>query len=148
MRGSSREALRAVTVLVEAVLLQEREVVALIEDLDLGVGIELAETADLAILLRHELLVHRRDFDVRLELREVEVGGELLDDLALLVPLDIERTRLVFPLDLIEVEKPCVLPLAFVSEVDAVALESRSPGRDACPAASLAAALSRRALRL
>src|SRR5207302_722382 len=134
-----------VAVAVEAVLLQQREVVALVEDLDLAVRVQLAQSPDLLVLLRDELLVHRRHFDVGVELRQEEVRRELLDDLALLVPLDVERPRLVLPFDLVEVEQARVLAFALVREVDAVALQAVA-GRDAGPAL-VPARLSRCALR-
>ena len=53
----------------QAVLGDEREVVALVEDLASDLRVPLTEPPDLAVLLRDELLVERRDLDV-----EVVVG--------------------------------------------------------------------------
>src|SRR5207249_2154564 len=112
---------------VQTVLLEKRQVIALIEDLDLDARVELAQSPDLAVLPGDELLVHRRDLDVEIEVRKVEVRRESLGDGAVFVPLDVEGTGFVLPVDLIEVEEPRVLTLAGVREIDAVARQS--PGR-------------------
>src|SRR5512141_1039742 len=112
----------------EPVLLDEREVVALVEDLAVHARVQLAEAAHLPVLLRHELLVQRRDLDVEVVLREVEVGGEPLDHVAVLVPLEIERRGLVLPVDLVEVEQLRELALAGVGEPNGVALQGRRSG--------------------
>src|SRR5215210_2312874 len=115
---SPRDAARADSAgqVLEAVLRHERQIVALIEDLALHIRVQLAQPTDLSVLLRHQLLVQRRDLDVEVVLRQVEVGRETLDDPAVLVPLEIERRRLVVPGDLIEVEQPGELALAGVRE--------------------------------
>jgi hypothetical protein len=74
---------------------------------------------DLSVLLRHELLVERRDLNVEVELWEVEVGREPVRDVAGAVPVDVESRRLVEPLDLVEVEELRELALAVVGELDA-----------------------------
>ncbi len=48
----------------EPVLHEEVQVVALVEHLDVDLGVQLTQPARLAVLLRHELLVQRRDLDV------------------------------------------------------------------------------------
>src|SRR5207249_1175015 len=48
----------------QAVLADQGEIVALVEDLAGHVWIDLPEPADLAVLLRDELLIERRDLDV------------------------------------------------------------------------------------
>jgi hypothetical protein len=101
----------------QTVLEQQVHVVALVEDLALDVGVELLQAAYLAVLLRHELLVERRDLDVEIELRKVEVGREAVRDVARSIPIDVERRRFVEPLDLVEVEELCELPLAVVGEL-------------------------------
>jgi hypothetical protein len=108
--------------LLEAVLHKEVQVVPLIEDLAANVGVELTEAANLAVLLRHELLVHRRDLDVDVFLRQVEVGPEVARGLVPVVPFDREGSRLVLPRDVVEVEQPGELALAGVREFDAVGL--------------------------
>src|SRR6185312_15967240 len=57
----------------EAVLHQELQVVALVEHLDLHVGVELDQPARLAVLLGDQLLVERGDLDVEVVRRQVEV---------------------------------------------------------------------------
>jgi len=106
---------------VEAIFLEQPEIIALVEDLDVDRRVELAEPPDLAVLPGDELLVHSRDLDIQVEVSQVEIRGELLGDLAFVVPLDVERARLVVPIDLVEVEEPGELSLARVSEIGAVA---------------------------
>ena len=62
----------------EAVLHEEVEVVALVQHLHAHLGMQLAEPTGLAVLLGDELLVERRDLDVEVVGREVEVGAERL----------------------------------------------------------------------
>jgi hypothetical protein len=61
-------------------------------------------------------LVERGYLDVQIELGEIEVGRETLRDRPRAVPGDIERGRLVAPLDLIEVEQASELPLAVMGK--------------------------------
>jgi hypothetical protein len=100
----------------EPVLQEQIEVVALVEDSTTDVGIERAQTPDLAVLLGDQLLIQRGYLDVEIELGEIEVGGEALGDGPRAVPGDVERRRLVAPLDLIEVEQAGELALAVVRE--------------------------------
>ena len=104
--------------LFEPVLHQQVQVVLLVEDLALHVGIEAQQATNLPILLRDQLLVERRDLDVEVVLGQVEVGREPLRGIAITVPLDIERGRFVRPLDLVEVEELRELTLAVVREID------------------------------
>src|SRR5207245_8436517 len=67
--------------------------------------------------------VQRGDLDVEVELHEVEVRGEALDNVAVTIPPDVERRRLVLPTDLIEVEQARELTLGCVREADGVALQ-------------------------
>src|SRR4029453_1678313 len=110
----------------KAVLGQQPEVVALVEDLDADVRVELAQAPDLAVLLGHQPLVERGDLDVEPEGGQVEVGAEVLRRLPGGVPLDREGGRLVLPLDPVEVEQPGELPLGVVREGDLVGRPSRS----------------------
>ena len=99
-----------------AELEQQHPEVAGVEQLDPDVRVQLAQPAQLAVLLAHELLLERRELDVQLEVGQVEVGREALDDVAVEVPGDRERVRLVRPADLVEVEDPGELRLARVGE--------------------------------
>jgi hypothetical protein len=108
----------------QAVLHEQAEVVPLVEDLAAHLGILLAQAADLAVLLRDQLLVERGDLDVLVVRGEVEVGGEPLGDIALGVPVDVERAGLVVPFDLVEVEKPGELPFGIVGKGDGLAAGS------------------------
>src|SRR5262245_63542303 len=89
---------------VEPVALREALDVAAVEELHPHVGIELPQLAQLPVLAGDERLLHHRDLDVEILLREVEVGRERLDDAALLVALEHERARLVLPGNAVEVE--------------------------------------------
>ena len=53
-----------------------------VEQLDADVRVELAQAAQLAVLLAHELLLERRELDVELHVRQVEVRREALDHVA------------------------------------------------------------------
>ena len=57
-----------------AVLEHERPEVTGVEQLDVEVGVELAQAAQLAVLLAHELLAERRHLEVELEVGQVEIG--------------------------------------------------------------------------
>jgi hypothetical protein len=61
-------------------------------------------------------LVERGDLDEQVVGREVEVGTEGLDGIALAVALENERTGLVLPRDAVEVEELRELPLGVVRE--------------------------------
>ena len=113
---------RLLSGLFETVFHQKVQVVPLVEDLAFDVGIELTEAPDLAVLLRDQTLVERGDLDEKVVRRKVEIGSEFLDDLAVLVPFDVERARLVFPIDLVEVEELRELALRVVREADSLAL--------------------------
>jgi len=104
--------------LIESVFDHQMEIVALVENLALGVRVDGPETADFLVLLGHEFLVHRRDLDVQVVVGKIEVGGEPFDRLALGVKFDRKTLRLVIPWDTIEIEKKGELALTVVSEVD------------------------------
>ena len=84
----------------------------------------------LAVLLGNELLVKGRDLYVEIERRQVEVGREPLGGVALTVPIDVERGRLVLPGDLIEVQKLGELAFTVVGELDG--LVRKGYGRFPC----------------
>src|SRR5687768_10567774 len=100
----------------ETVLLHETLDVTPVEELHLHVGIPLFELPDLAVLPRHERLLHRRDLYVEVLVREVEVRPGRLDDAPLPVRLEDERTRFVLPPDSIEIEKLRDLEFRLVDE--------------------------------
>lgn len=102
----------------QPVLHQQAEVVALIQHLDANVGIELPQPSSLAILLRDELLVERRDLDVEVVRRKVEVGSEGLRRIAVTIAFEDELPGLVLPRDVVEVEQLGELPLRVVREPD------------------------------
>ncbi len=106
--------------LFQPVLDQQVQVITLVEDLALHVRIKLHQAARFTVLLRHQLLVERRDLDVEIERRQVEVGREPLRRGAASIPLDVEGGGLVAPLDPIEVEELRELTLAVVRERDAL----------------------------
>ena len=83
-----------------AELEHQRPEVAGVEQLDVEVRVELAQAAELAVLLADELLAERRHLEVQVEVRQVEVRREALDDVAVEVPEDREGVRLVLPADL------------------------------------------------
>src|SRR5690606_22566273 len=68
--------------------------------------------------LGDELLAHRGDLDVQVLFGQIEVRGEELARVALPVPGDGERPRLVLPRDPVEVQQECELSFAVVSELD------------------------------
>jgi hypothetical protein len=90
----------------------------LVQHADLHVGVLLDEPPRLAILLRHELLVERRDLDVEVVRRQIEVGRERLDRPSVAVVFEGERTRLVLPDDAVEVEQLRELPFGVVRETN------------------------------
>ena len=95
---------------------QQHPEVARVEQLDPDVRVELAQPAELAVLLAHQLLLERGQLDVQLDVREVEVGREALDDVPVQVPADRERVGLVGPADVVEVEDARELGLARMRE--------------------------------
>lgn len=104
--------------LLESVFDHQMEIVALVENLALGVRVDGPETAHLLVLLGHEFLVHRRDLDEEVIVGKVEVGSEPLGWLTFRVELDWKTPGLVIPWDTIEVEQEGELPLTVVGEFD------------------------------
>src|SRR6187551_505345 len=88
--------------------------VALVEQLDLDLRVELPQLAELPVLPRDERLLHHGHLEIEVLLGEVEVGRERLDDLPLRVALEDERRRLVEPRDAVVVEDLRVLELGLV----------------------------------
>jgi hypothetical protein len=94
------------------------QIVALVKDLAVDLGVELGEPANLPILLGHQLLIHRGDLYEQVVVGEIEIRGEKLGGLAIAIPGDRERAGLVIPFNAIEVQEECKLPLTVVSERD------------------------------
>ena len=82
----------------------EVQVVPLIKDLAVDVGMEFLETSNRTVLLGDQFLAHGRDLDVEIILGQVEIGGEELGRRTVFVPCDRERFRLVVPWDAVEVQ--------------------------------------------
>jgi hypothetical protein len=81
----------------EAVLDQQVQVVALIQDLADNSWIQRHETAGFAVLLGYQLLIERGYLDINVEVGEVEIGREAARRVAVPVPIDVEGGRLVVP---------------------------------------------------
>src|SRR5262249_10957497 len=82
---------------VESVSLGQALDVALVEELDVHVRVLLAQLAELAVLPRHERLLHHCHLEEQVLLGQEEVRGERFGDAPLLVALEHERPRLVVP---------------------------------------------------
>ena len=108
--------------LLEPVLHEQAQIVPLIEDLALDLGVNLPQATHLAVLLGDQLLAHRRDLDVQIVIGEIEVRSEELCRCAVGGELDRKLARFVFPFDLVEIEQSRKLPLALVCEIDLLCL--------------------------
>ena len=104
----------------EPVLDQQLEVVTLIEDFAVDVGVELFQPTNLPVLLGDQLLIHRGDFDEEVVAREVEIRCEEPGRLPFFVPGDREGARLIGPLDSIEVEKSSELTFTVMGKLSDV----------------------------
>ena len=96
--------------------LDEGGVVTPVQDLHPHVGVAGLEQPHLAVLAGDELLAQRRELEVHVERRKVEVRRERFERPALLVCREHERARLVVPLDAVEVEELGETPLGVMSE--------------------------------
>jgi hypothetical protein len=90
---------------IEIVPFQNRVKVALIDNEERDLGIELAEVTDLAILLRHQSLSEHGELDEEVLLGQIEVGAEPPHGYAALVPGERKLEWLVQPLVAVEGEK-------------------------------------------
>ena len=108
--------------------------VAGVEELDSQARVQLSQAADLPVLLAHEPLLERGQLHEQLELRQEEVGGEALEDVAVEIPEDREDLGLVLPFDLIEVEDPGELGFAGVGEPGPISDREALPRRSSRPA--------------
>jgi hypothetical protein len=104
----------------EAVLDQQVEIVALVKHFALNVRMVLSEKPHLSVLLRHELLTHRRDLYVDVILREVEVRPEVSDWISVVIPFESECVWLVFPVDSVEIQQPRKFLFAVVGELSEI----------------------------
>jgi hypothetical protein len=111
--------------LLQAVLHDQMEIVALVEDLASDVGVIFLELANLLVLFGHQLLVHRGDLHEQVVVGEKEVGCEELDGLTVF-EVDREAPCLVLPRDPVEIEEQCELTLTVVGELDVLG------GEDGC----------------
>ena len=117
------------------VLEHQRSEVSGIEELDPETRVQLAQSADLAVLLANESLLERRELDEELQIGQVEVRREALQDIAVEVPKDREDARFVLPGDLVEVQDAGELGLAGVGKgiVGSQAASRCLVGHDARP---------------
>ena len=99
----------------EAVPGQYPVVVPLVQQLDVDLRVELAQEAELAVLLRHQVLLQRGQLQPDVQVLQVEVRREQLHR-ASVVPAQGEGARLVDPPDAVEVQDAGELLLAGVGE--------------------------------
>ena len=91
--------------------LDERDVVALVEDHEVELWVELSEAPRLRVLPGHKTLVLRRQLYEAPVSRQPEVRPELLADRAITPPSQRELDRFIDPLDPVEIEQPGELAL-------------------------------------
>ncbi|MEA2001283.1 MAG: hypothetical protein U9N84_05275, partial [Actinomycetota bacterium] len=101
--------------LLQTVLDEEAEVVALVKDFALDLRVHFPEETYLLVLFGHKLLTHGRYLDVQVVLREVEIGSEELCRLAILEP-NCELARFIVPVDFVEIQESREQPVALVSK--------------------------------
>jgi hypothetical protein len=89
----------------KSVFLDQVQVVPLIEDLATHIWIELAEHADLGVLLGDQPLAHRGYLDEEVVIWQKEIRSEVLLRSTIPVPGDRERPRLVEKWNAVEVQK-------------------------------------------
>jgi hypothetical protein len=87
---------------IEIVSSQNRVKVALVDDEQWDLGIELAEVTHLAVLLRDQSLGEHSELDEEVLFGEIEVGTESLYRYPALVPCEGKLERLVEPLVAVE----------------------------------------------
>jgi hypothetical protein len=101
----------------EAVFLDQVEIIPLVEDLAADVRIETTKGPYFAVLFGDELLAHRGDLYEEVVVGKVEVGSEILVGPPFAVPGDGERPRLILPGDSVEIEERGKLALTVMSEL-------------------------------
>src|SRR3990172_4861464 len=102
--------------LAPAELARQGQAVLARQEPDLEVGVERLGLPDLPVLGGHEALLLGRELDVELLVRQVEGGGERLDDATLVSTVEWERGGLVLPVNAVEGEEPGELALGCVRE--------------------------------
>lgn len=122
--GRGRDIVEVVWIL-QTVFDDQLQVVALVKDLAMHVGIELRHHPHFAILLGYQLLIHRCYLDEQILSGEEEIGREELMGLAALVPADRKRARLVIPWNAVEVEEESELSFAVMGKVRLVGAKPR-----------------------
>src|SRR3990172_5978839 len=97
--------------LAPAELARQGQAVLARQEPDLEVGVERLGLPDLPVLGGHEALLLGRELDGEILVRQVEVGGERLDDAPLVIPVEREGGGLVLPVHAVEGEEPGELAL-------------------------------------
>jgi hypothetical protein len=88
----------------EAVFLNQVEIIPLVEDLAPDARIKTPECPYFSVLLGDELLAHRGDLNEEVVVGKVEVGSEVLVGPPFCVPGDGECPGLILPGDSVEIE--------------------------------------------
>ena len=83
--------------------------IVLVHDADVCSRIEFLQKRHLLPLDGGILLVHDGEFDIGIEARQIEVRREGLGDVSFRIPFQGEGARLIFPLQVIQVEDLCKL---------------------------------------
>ena len=97
---------------------EELVVVTTGEEDDVQIGMELADTSQLAMFPGDQALLHGGELDVEIVLGQIEVGGEHFGD-SISLPAQGEGGRLIEPGDAVEVEELSELGFRGVGEGDA-----------------------------
>lgn len=88
----------------QAVFCHQIRQVAVVENFYIHVGVELLETAQLAIFLCDQMLAHGRELDVEVEIGQVKVGRKRFFHVAVRVPFEGKGARFIFPTDAIKIQ--------------------------------------------
>ncbi|MEX2624907.1 MAG: hypothetical protein WD651_14410 [Acidimicrobiia bacterium] len=91
--------------ILQTVFLDEMQIVSLIEDFALDLGIEGPQQTDLGVLFGDKLLAHRGDLDIETVLGQIEIGSEVVAGSTFTVPGNRKRPGLVLPREPVEVEQ-------------------------------------------
>lgn len=96
--------------------MDEAAVIPPIEHLELDVGVKLAKLPDLPVLVRNKVLFQRGQFEIKIEVGEIEIRCERFADVARAIPGQRKGFRLVLPTNPVEVQDSRELRLAGVDE--------------------------------